>query len=87
VRQAFERRQELHKRALIPKQQLDDAEAALQAKQAGYESSLQSAKNLRASIQAPKRPRSWPIASCATPTFARRSTASSKSAWSTWASS
>jgi RND family efflux transporter MFP subunit len=52
VRQAFERAQELHKRALIPKQQLDDAEAALQAKQAGYESSLQSAKNLRASIQA-----------------------------------
>jgi HlyD family secretion protein len=52
VKQAFERAQELHKRALIPRQQLDDAEAALQAKQAGYESSLQSAKNLRASIQA-----------------------------------
>jgi len=52
VRQAFERAQELHKRALIPKQQLDDAEAMLQAKQAAYDSSLQNAKNLRASIQA-----------------------------------
>jgi len=52
VRQAFARAQELHKRALIPKQQLDDAEAMLQAKQAAYESSLQNAKNLRASIQA-----------------------------------
>jgi multidrug efflux pump subunit AcrA (membrane-fusion protein) len=52
VRQAFERAQELHKRALIPKQQLDDAEAVLQAKQAAYDSSLQNAKNLRASIQA-----------------------------------
>ena len=51
VRQAFERAQELHKRTLIPKQQLDDAEAMLQAKQAAYESSLQTAKNLRASIQ------------------------------------
>src|SRR5262249_23814338 len=41
-----------HKRALIPNQQLDDAETTLHAKQAAYESSLQSAKNLRASIQA-----------------------------------
>jgi RND family efflux transporter MFP subunit len=52
AKQAFERAEELQKRSLIPKQQLDDAEAMLRAKQASYESSLQSAKNLRASIQA-----------------------------------
>jgi RND family efflux transporter MFP subunit len=49
---AFARAEELQKRALIPKQQLDDADAMLRAKQAAYDSSLQSAKNLRASIQA-----------------------------------
>lgn len=52
ARQAHERAQELQRRALIPKQQLDDAEATLRAKQAGFESALQTAKNLRASIQA-----------------------------------
>lgn len=52
ARQAYERAEELQKRALIPRQQLDDADATLHAKQAGYESALQSAKNLRASIQA-----------------------------------
>ena len=49
---AFDRAEELQKRALIPKQQLDDAEAMLRAKQAAYDSALQGAKNLRASIQA-----------------------------------
>jgi len=52
ARQAHERAQELQRRALIPKQQLDDAEANLRAKQAEFESALQTAKNLRASIQA-----------------------------------
>lgn len=50
--QAFDRASELHKRTLISQQALDDARATLQAKRAGYESSLQNAKNLRASIQA-----------------------------------
>jgi multidrug efflux pump subunit AcrA (membrane-fusion protein) len=49
---AYQRADELQKRALIPKQQLDDADATLRAKQAAYDSALQSAKNLRASIQA-----------------------------------
>jgi len=52
AKQAYERAEELQKRQLIPKQQLDDAETSLHAKQASYESSLQNAKNLRASIQA-----------------------------------
>jgi len=52
AKQAYQRAEELQKRALIPRQQLDDAEATLRAKQAGYESALQTAKNLRASIQA-----------------------------------
>jgi multidrug efflux pump subunit AcrA (membrane-fusion protein) len=51
AKQAHERAQELQRRALIPKQQLDDAEATLRAKQASFESALQTAKNLRASIQ------------------------------------
>jgi RND family efflux transporter MFP subunit len=49
--QAFERADELFKRTLISQQALDDARATLQAKRATYNSSLQSAKNLRASIQ------------------------------------
>lgn len=52
VRLAFERAQELTKRSLLPKQQLDDADATLKTKQAGYDSSLQSARNLRAEIDA-----------------------------------
>jgi RND family efflux transporter MFP subunit len=52
ARQAFQRAEELHKRQLVPQQQLDDADAMLQAKRATYDSSLQNAKNLRASIQA-----------------------------------
>lgn len=50
--QAFKRADELHKRQLVPKQTLDDAEATFRAKQATYESALQNAKNLRASIDA-----------------------------------
>ena len=52
AKQSFDRADELHKRQLVPKQTLDDAEAALQSKQAGYDSSVQNAKNLRASIDA-----------------------------------
>ena len=49
--QAFERADELFKRTLISQQALDDARAALQSKRAIYNSALQNAKNLRASIQ------------------------------------
>ncbi len=49
--QAFERADELFKRTLISQQALDDARATLQAKRATYNSALQGAKNLRASIQ------------------------------------
>ncbi|PYR01607.1 MAG: hypothetical protein DMF97_07145 [Acidobacteria bacterium] len=52
AKQMYERAGELHKRQLIPKQQLDDAVAMLRAKQATYDSSLQNAKNLRADIDA-----------------------------------
>jgi len=52
AKQAYDRAEELHKRQLVPKQTLDDAETVLQSKRASYESSLQSAKNMRASIQA-----------------------------------
>ncbi|HEY2905318.1 MAG TPA: efflux RND transporter periplasmic adaptor subunit [Vicinamibacterales bacterium] len=52
AKQSFDRADELHKRQLVPKQTLDDAEANLLAKQAGYDSSVQNAKNLRASIDA-----------------------------------
>jgi multidrug efflux pump subunit AcrA (membrane-fusion protein) len=52
AKQAFDRAEELHRRQLIPKQQLDDAETTLKAKQAGYDSALQNAKNLRADIDA-----------------------------------
>ncbi len=51
AKQAYERADELHKRQLVPKQALDDADAMLRSKQASYDSSLQNAKNLRASIQ------------------------------------
>jgi len=50
--QAFERATELSKRSLISQQALDDAKAALQSKRAIYNSAIQNAKNLRASIQA-----------------------------------
>jgi RND family efflux transporter MFP subunit len=52
AKQAYDRTNELFKRSLVPQQMLDDAAATLQAKQAGYDLSLQGAKNLRASIQA-----------------------------------
>ena len=52
AKQAFERADQLHRRQLVPKQTLDDAQATLQAKQAGYDSALQNAKNLRADIDA-----------------------------------
>jgi len=52
AKQMYERAEELHKRQLIPKQQLDDADAMLRAKRATYDSSLQNAKNLRADIDA-----------------------------------
>jgi RND family efflux transporter MFP subunit len=50
--QSFRRAEELSKRELLPLQQLDDAEAMLKAKRADYESALQSARNLRADIDA-----------------------------------
>ena len=49
---AFERANELFKRTLVPQQALDDAKSALEASRANYNSSLQNARNLRASIQA-----------------------------------
>ena len=52
AKQAFDRADQLYKRKLVPQQTLDDAEASLQSKRASYDSSLQNAKNLRASIQA-----------------------------------
>jgi len=52
ARQAYDRASELFKKTLVPRQTLDDAETTLQSKKAGYESAIQSAKNLRASIQA-----------------------------------
>ena len=52
AKQSYDRANELFKRTLVPRQTLDDAETALQSKRASYESSLQTAKNLRASIQA-----------------------------------
>jgi multidrug efflux pump subunit AcrA (membrane-fusion protein) len=52
ARQAHVRADELHKRQLVPRQTLDDAQAMLQSKQASYDSSLQNAKNLRADIDA-----------------------------------
>ena len=52
----YDRASQLFKRTLVPRQTLDDAATALQSKQASYDSSLQNAKNLRASIAArPKR--------------------------------
>jgi multidrug efflux pump subunit AcrA (membrane-fusion protein) len=50
--QAFARAEELFGRTLISQQAYDDAKAAAQSKQASYDAALQSARNLRASIQA-----------------------------------
>jgi multidrug efflux pump subunit AcrA (membrane-fusion protein) len=52
AQQSFERADELNRRQLLPRQQLDDADANLRSKKATYESSLQTAKNLRADIDA-----------------------------------
>lgn len=52
AQQAFERADALNKRQLLPRQQLDDADANLRAKKAIYESARQSARNLRADIDA-----------------------------------
>jgi HlyD family secretion protein len=52
AKQAFDRASQLFKRTLVPQQTLDDAATALQSKQASYDSSLQNAKNLEASIAA-----------------------------------
>jgi RND family efflux transporter MFP subunit len=52
AKQAFNRADELFKRKLVSQQTLDDAQALLESKKASYESALQGAKNLRASIQA-----------------------------------
>jgi len=52
AKQAFDRAEELHRRQLVPKQQLDDADTTLKAKQAGYDLALQNAKDLRADIDA-----------------------------------
>ncbi|MGB2715644.1 MAG: efflux RND transporter periplasmic adaptor subunit [Vicinamibacterales bacterium] len=50
--QSFDRASELFKRTLISQQALDDAKTALESKKASYDSALQTARNLRASIQA-----------------------------------
>ena len=50
--QGFSRAQELFAKTLISQQVFDDAKTAVQSKQASYDSALQSAGNLRASIHA-----------------------------------
>jgi multidrug efflux pump subunit AcrA (membrane-fusion protein) len=52
AKQGFDRAEELHKRQLVPRQTLDDAETMLQSKQASYDAALQNANNLRADIDA-----------------------------------
>ena len=52
AQRAYDRATELFKRTLISQQAIDDAKAALQSATARYDSALQNAKNLRASIQA-----------------------------------
>jgi len=52
ARQAAKRAEELGRRELLPKQAIDDADAMLRAKQASYNSALQTAKDLRADIDA-----------------------------------
>jgi RND family efflux transporter MFP subunit len=50
--QNYTRASDLYRTNLVPKQQLDDADAALKTKRAAYDSSLQGARNLRADIAA-----------------------------------
>jgi len=52
AQQAFTRAKELSSRSLISQQTYEDARTAVQSKQASYDSALQGARNLRASIQA-----------------------------------
>src|SRR5262245_48604074 len=52
AQQSYDRAKELMNRQLVPRQVLDDADAMLQSKKAGYESSLQNARNLQANILA-----------------------------------
>jgi multidrug efflux pump subunit AcrA (membrane-fusion protein) len=52
AKQAHQRAVTLHERQLVARQLLDDAEATLHAKQAGYDAAVQNAKNLRADIDA-----------------------------------
>ena len=52
AQQGFTRAKDLSSRSLISQQTYDDARTALQSKQASYDSALQGARNLRASIQA-----------------------------------
>jgi multidrug efflux pump subunit AcrA (membrane-fusion protein) len=52
AQQGFRRATELNRLKLLPQQQMDDADAALKTKKAAYESALQSARNLRADIDA-----------------------------------
>ena len=52
AKSAFDRARVLMKRELISQQAFDDAQAELQAKQAGHEVALQNARNLSASIRA-----------------------------------
>jgi HlyD family secretion protein len=52
AQQAYDRANELMDRQLVPRQTLDDANAMLQSKKAGYTSSLQNGRNLQANISA-----------------------------------
>jgi RND family efflux transporter MFP subunit len=52
AQQSYDRAKELMSRQLVPRQTLDDADAVLQSRKAGYESALQNAKNLEANIAA-----------------------------------
>ena len=51
AKQALDRADQLFTRKLVPQQTLDDANAAYESKKASYDSALQNAQNLRASIQ------------------------------------
>ena len=51
-RQNFDRASELNKRQLVPRQTLDDADAALRAKQASYDLAIQGARNMAADVDA-----------------------------------
>ena len=52
AKQAHERAAELHRRTLISQQALDDVETTLRLKAASYDAALQSARNLRADVDA-----------------------------------